>query len=359
MVELGRTTLAAVGFSGQRGAALEVTGGAELLLTGSALHASVSGIPGVRVLRGGKAELRHVRFQGPFQRAVDASGPAMLRLSGVQVQDAVTGLWLSGGTAVVDSMEVRGGRGPGLYVAGGHLQLRDVRVNGHEYGLLTGTAASVEGRTVRSIGAERAGLALVRSQAVLEDVHIESAGPMGGVQLVSSEVRISGLEVQGGVSSGVVARSTQLTIDGGVISGPRGADSAEGDAIQIRGGRATLGGLRVQECSGIGILAAEAATVTLARSTVHDAGVAGVAVETEARLSASEVSIEGTNGPAVLVTERGTAKLRGITARSNRDGPLWAECSQGVEVEIDGWTGDVTPMPASCVHGAWAVTPRR
>ncbi|HZX43683.1 MAG TPA: right-handed parallel beta-helix repeat-containing protein, partial [Myxococcaceae bacterium] len=293
------------------------------------------------------------------QRGVEATRPAALRLSRVQVQDAVTGLWLSGGTAVVESMEIRGGRGPALYVAGGTLQLRDVGVGGHEYGLLTGGEARIDARGVRSTGAERAGLAVVRSKAVLEDVHVEAAGKMGGLQLVSSEVRIRGLEVQGGLSSGLVARDAQLTLDGGVISGLRSADPAEGDAVQIRGGRATLGGLRIQDCTGAGVVAAEAATVTLTRSTVVGAGVAGVAVETLARLTASEVSIERTQGPAVLVTDRGTAQLRATTARSNRDGALWAECSQGVDVEIDGWTGDVTPMPAPCVHGAWAVTPRR
>ena len=79
----------------------------------------------------------------------------------------------------------------------------------------------------------------------------------------------------------------------------------------------------------------------------------------KARLTASAVSVDRTAGPAVLVTERGSARLRAMTARSNRDGALWAECSQGVEVEIDGWTGDVTPLPAPCVHGSWAVIPRR
>jgi hypothetical protein len=87
--------------------------------------------------------------------------------------------------------------------------------------------------------------------------------------------------------------------------------------------------------------------------------VAGLAAETEASLTATEVSIERTAGPAVLVTERGTARLRLITARANRDGPLWAECSQGVDVEIDGWAGDASPVPAPCVHGAWAIIPRR
>jgi hypothetical protein len=92
---------------------------------------------------------------------------------------------------------------------------------------------------------------------------------------------------------------------------------------------------------------------------VSGAGVAGIVAETEGRLTATDVSIEKTAGPAVLVTDRGRAQIRALSARGNRDGALWAECSQGVDVEIDGWTGDATPMPAPCVHGSWAVTPRR
>ena len=95
----------------------------------------------------------------------------------------------------------------------------------------------------------------------------------------------------------------------------------------------------MQDCSGVGVLAAEGGGGELARATVSGAGVAGVVAETEGRLTATEVSIERTAGPAVLVTDRGTAQLRAMTARGNRDGALWAECSQGVDVEIDGWTG--------------------
>ena len=359
VVEGGRTQLIGVSISGQRGPAVEVGSGAELVLSASTVQASVSAVPGVRVLSGGKAELDRVRFQGPFERAVEARSPAALRLSGLQVADAVTGLWLSGGTAVVEGMEVRGGRGPGVYVAAATVQLRDVRVGGHEYGLLTGEGARIDGRGIRTSGATRAGLGLVKSKGTLEDVHVDSAGSLGGVQLISSEVRLRGLEVQGGRSSGLVTRDAQLTLEGATFRGPSGVDPSDGDAVQIRGGTATLGGVRVQDCSGAGVVAAEAATVSLTRTTVSGAGVAGVVVETEARLTGSEVSVERTAGPAVLVTERGTAQLRGMTTRGNRDGALWAECSQGVNVEIEGWMGDVTPQPAPCVHGAWAVTPRR
>ena len=359
VVEGGRTVLSGVSISGQRGPAVEVNAGAELALTGSTVQASVSSVPGVRVLPGGKAELSRVQFQGPFQRAVDARSPAALRLSDLRIQDAVTGLWLSGGTAVVEGMEVRGGRGPGVYVAGATVQLRDVSVGGHEYGLLTGDGARIDGRGIRSSGAARAGLGLVKSKGTLEDVHVESAGPMGGVQLVSSEFRLRGLEVQGGRSSGLVTRDAQVTLENATFRGPSGVDPIDGDAVQIRGGTATLGGVRVQDCSGAGVLAAEASTVTLTRATVTGANVAGVVVETEAQLTGTDVSVERTAGPAVLVTERATAQLRAMTTRGNRDGALWAECSQGVKVEIDGWTGDVTPQRAPCVHGTWVVTPRR
>jgi hypothetical protein len=358
VVESGRTVLASASLSGQRGAAVEVAAGAELLLTDSTVQASVSAVPGVRVLAGGKAELVQVRFQGPFRRAVDATQPSVLRLRQVQTQDAVTGLWLKGGSAVVEGMEVRGGRGPGLYVAGATVQLRDVRIEGHEYGLLTGDGARIDGRGLRSTGAERAGFGLVKSKGVLEDVHVESAGPMGGVQIVASEVRLRGLDVQGGRSSGLVARDADLTLEGATFRGPAGVDPSDGDAVQIRGGRATLGDIRVQDCTGVGVVVAEASEVGLGRTTVSGAGVAGVAVETEAHLTATDVSIERTAGPAVLVTDRGRAQLRAMTARYNRDGALWAECSQGVDVEVDGWTGDVSPTPAPCIHGSWAVTPR-
>lgn len=358
VVESGRTVLESVGLSGQRGPAIDVQAAGELVATRSTLQASVSGFPGLQVLPGGRAELREVRFRGPFQRAVVATRPGALRLSHVQVQDAVTGVWLSGGEASLESLEVRGGRGPALYVAGGALQLRDVRVSGHEYGLLSGGDARIDAKGLRSTGAERAGVALVRTQAVLEQIHVESGGQLAGIQLLSSEVRIRGLEVVGVRSSGLVTRDGQLTLEDATFVGPRATDSAEGDAVQIRGGRASLTGLRIEECSGVGLLAAEGSTVTLVRASVRRAGVAGLAVETEARLTATEVSIEGTAGPAVLVTDRATATLRKVTARSNRDGAVWAECAQGAQVEIDGWSGDAAPPPAACIRTRSPVSPQ-
>ncbi len=358
VVESGRTTAEAIGLSGQRGAAIEVQAAADLVVSRSTLQASVSGFPGLRIFPGGRAELREVQIRGPFQRAVHATSPATLRLTGVQVEDAVTGVWLSGGSASLEAVEVRGGRGPGLYVAGAALHLRDVRVSGHEYGLLSGGDARIDARGLRTTGSDRAGVALVRTQAVLEQVHVESGGQLAGLQLVSSDVRIRGLQVLGGRSSGLITRDGKLTIEGATFVGPRTTESADGDAIQIRGGGASLTGIRIEDCSGMGILAAEGAAVTITRSSIRGAGVAGLSVETDASLTASEVTIEGTRGPAVLVADRATAQLRGLTARSNRDGAVWAECSKGAQVEVEGWSGDVAPAPVPCLRNGTRIKPQ-
>ena len=163
------------------------------------------------------------------------------------------------------------------------------------------------------MGAERAGVALVRTQAVLEEVHVESGGAdWPAVQLVSSDVRIRGLEVQGGRSSGLVAREGSSRSRTRPSADLGRTDSAEGDAVQIRGGRASLTGVRVAGVQRHGVLAAEGAHRDAGpRRPSAGAGVAGLAVETEARLTATEVSIERTPGPAVLVTDRATADAPG------------------------------------------------
>jgi len=357
-VESGRATLEGARFSGQRGPAIEVGEGAALSLSSSALHASVSDVPGLRVLPGGQAELRGVRFRGPFRRAIEATRPVALAVARVEIEGAVTGLWLLGGQASVEGFEARGGRGPGLYVAAGALQLRDVRIRGHEYGLLTGDGARIEGKALASIGAELSGVALVRSKGTLESVHVESPARLASVQLLSSEVRIRGLEVQGG-PSGLIARDAQLTLEGGTFTAVRSEEANDGDAIAIYGGKASLAGLRIQDCSGIGVLAAESADVTLSRSTISGSGVAGVSAETLSHLLATGVSIERTRGPAVLVSDRGTAQLRALTARDNRDGAVWAECAQGVTVEVDGLTGDGLLSPVPCIRALSPVPPPR
>lgn len=348
-VESGRAELQGVRFSGQRGPAVEVSGGAELVLEASALQAGVSEQHGLRLVPGARATVRDVSFDGPFSRAVSASEPALLRLERVRIQQAVTAFYLEGGEAWLSALEAGGGRGPALYVARGRLHLSGVTLVGHEYGLLTGGSAQVDGMDVRSRNAERAGLAIVSSKATLSRVTVEEAGTYGGVQLVGSQARFTDLSISGGRSSGLVMRDGRLEVLRARVSGLQSPDSAAGDGMQIRGGEAHLSRLVVERCSGIGLLAAEGARVTLERSEVRGAGVAGLSAETEAHLRATDVTVEGSPGPAVLVLDGGEAQLLRIRARDNQKGALWAECASRAMVQIEDWSGDVRPTRSACV----------
>ena len=177
-------------------------------------------------------------------------------------------------------------------MAGGTLQLREVRVTGHEYGLLSGGDARVDGRASLDRRPERGAGA-----------GAEPGGARGSPDRFSRAARRRPARILRGAdprssasacrSSGLITRDGRLTLEEATFVGPHSTQSIDGDAIQIRGGHATLSGIRIRDCSGIGILAAEGAAVTLSRSSIGGAGVAGVSVETDASLTAAEISIEG------------------------------------------------------------------
>jgi hypothetical protein len=349
-VEAGRAELESVRFSGQRTTALEVAEGAVLSLSGSAFQASVSGVLGLRLLPGARATVRDTEFTGPFQRAVQAKQPAELRLEKVRTRDAVTALHLDGGEGWLMGLDAARGRGPAVFVAHGRLHVQQLSVTGHEYALLTGEGAEVDGADVRSTGAFRAALGIVQSRASLSRVTIEAAGDHGALSLLSSDVQLTDLTVTGGQFGGVSMHGGQLRLERARFSAIETSDRLAGDAVQVRTGRATLSSLDVQGCSGIGLLAAEGAVVDLTGGTVQGAGVAGLSVDTEGQLTATGVTVRDTRGPAVLALDGGKARLVRIQARANRDGGVWAECSKRASVEVEGWTGDVLPTPSECIR---------
>lgn len=145
-------------------------------------------------------------------------------------------------------------------------------------------------------------------------------------------------------------RGGQLRLERARFSDIASADRLAGDAVQIRGGRATVLALDVKACSGTGLLAAEGAVVDLTKGSVRGAGVAGLSADAEGQLTATEVTVTDTRGPAVLVLDGGRARLVRIQASANRDGGVWAECSKGAVVEVEGWSGDVLPQASACIR---------
>ena len=125
-------------------------------------------------------------------------------------------------------------------------------------------------------------------------------------------------------------RGGQLRLERARFSAIESPDRLAGDAVQIRGGRATVLALDVQGCSGIGLLAAEGAVVDLTGGSVRGAGVAGLSADTEGQLTATGVTMQRHAGPrGAGRSTAGRARLVRIQARANRDGGVWAECSRG------------------------------
>ena len=340
----GILQLDGVRFSGQREAALVLAPGAKLEAAGTLFEASVSGGLGLLLEAGAQAELHGCTFEGPWQRAIEARAPQSLSVATSSFRGAVTALQLKGGRADVADVTISEGRGPALFVSGGALSLHRVEVRGHEYALLTGSGAVVEAEDLSSTGADRAGVGVVQAKAHFVRLSIASAGTLGGLQCVSSEVSVEGLHVTGVRGVGVSTREGNLRLDDAVVRRTREPDGSGGDGLQLRGGRAVLANLTVQDASGACLLAAEGAEVHLTHASLERCHTAGLAVETGARLFTSAVTVQSSEGPGAVATSEGELVLRGFRALAT-DGVVWAECANGAQVRTLEVAGVLPTLP--------------
>ncbi len=342
----GALRLVQVHFSGQRVGALLLAEGATLAATDSLFEASVSEGVGLALEPGARAQLSGCTFEGPWRHGVEGHAPAALGMANTGFRGAVTALHLRGGSAELSDVAISEGRGPGLYVAGGRLALHRVQVSGHEYALLTGTGAVVEAEELRSTGADRAGVAVVRAQAQFRRLSIHSAGTFGGLQCIASQVRVEGLEVEEVAGVGVSQRDGTLELEDALVTRTRDPDGSGGEGLSLRGGRATLHNLTVRETAGACLLAAEGAEVTVSMGTLERCHKAGLVAETSAHLTASNVRVQSSEGPAAVAAADASLVLSTFQAAST-EGLVWAECAGGAQVRA--W--QVAGLPAlPCVE---------
>jgi len=347
LVGTGPLELEDVHFSGQRAMGLHLLEGGNLTATASRFEASVSGGVGLLLEAGTQAQLQGCIFEGPWQRALEARAPKSLSVATSSMRGAVTALQLLGGQADVTDVTISEGRGPGLFVAGGTLLLHRVEVRGHEYALLTGAEAVVEAEDFSSTGADRAGVAVVQAKAHFVRLAIASAGTLGGLQCVSSDVRVEGLRVTDVAGLGVSTRGGSLRLDDASVARTREPDSSGGDGLQLRGGRAVVNRLTVKDAWGACLLAAEGADVLLSHASFERCHTAGLAVETAARLWTSNVTVQTSQGPGAVATSDGELVLRSFRALGT-DGVVWAECANGAQVRTQEVAGLLPTLP--CVQ---------
>ncbi len=350
----GALRLTQVQFSGQRLGALLLAGGGTLQATTCRFEASVSEGVAVALEPGVRVQLSGCTFEGPWRRGVEARAPAVLSIAGTGFRGPVTALHLRGGSAELSDVTIGEGRGPALYVTSGTLGLHRVQVSGHEYALLTGTDAVVEGEDVTSTRADRAGVGLVHAKAHFRRLTITSAGTFGGLQCVASDVRVEGLRVEEVAGLGVSQRDGTLTLDDVVVTRTRDPDGTGGEGMQLRGGRANLTNVTIRQTAGACLLAAEGADVRLSHATLERCHTAGLVADTGAHLTASGVTVESSEGPGAVATGAGLLVLATFQALSTQ-GAVWAECAGGTQVQAWAVAGGLPALP--CVEGLAAPPP--
>jgi len=353
----GALHLEDVRLSGQRHAGLVLGPAARLEARSVVLEAGVSEAVGLLIPPGATARLSGVTFEGPWRRGIEGRAPASLVVAQSGFRGSVTALHLRGGSAELTDVVVSEGRGPGLYVAGGSLRLRRVQVSGHEYALLTGTGATVEAEDLTSVRADRAGVGVVNARASFDRLVIRQGGTFGGLQGVGAEVTARALRIEDIAGLGVSMRDSTFILDGATVRRTRDPDGTGGDGLQLRGGRATLSRLAVDETAGACLIAAEAAEVSLSASTLAHCRTAGVVAETGASLTVSEASVQTTDGPAAVASGDAQLVLRGFSAASAGEGLLWAECSAGARVTASDVRGTLPMLPCVQLVRAPAAVP--
>ncbi len=349
VVASGGLRLEGVAFSGQREGAVRLTGG-RLAVKAGRFEASVSETVGVSLEGKVTAEVKESTFTGPWRRGVRVSGGAEAELEGVRFEGAVMGLDQEGGRVRLRRVTVEGGRGAGLLVTDGSLEIEEASVHGHEYGLAS-NGAKLRVRGFTSVRAERAGLGLTRSTGRLEDVQVRQSGSYGAVQLVASELELQGFRVDDADGYGVVATNGRLRARDGSITRMRSSERFTGDGLHLRGVKADIEGVEVRGAPGAGVLAAQGAEVELRDVTLIQCQQAGLAVETLARVKAVGLEVRDTGGAALAVLRDSEVSVDVLTASGLAEGLVWAECEGAARVRLGRLkTEDLRGVSAPCVE---------
>lgn len=346
VTEGGGVRLERVGFSAQRTGAVRVAAG-RLEVQASRFEAAVSETTGVLV-EGASASARIVgsAFTGPFRRAVRVRGSdARVELEDARFSGPVSAVGVDGGHAEVRRAVAEGGRGSAFSVVEGGLVLEDVRVTGHEYGMSAMRARKLEVRRFTSVRAERAGLGVVQSQGVLEDVVVRDSGDFGGIQQVGGALEVRRFRVEGAKEHGLVALQGKLRARDGTFTGVRG------DGLHLRRMEADVEGVVMRDVAGTCVLAAEGARVVLRDAELAGCGHSGLMVDALARLEATGVEIRGAE-TALAAMGGGELSVDALTATGLKEGLVWAECDGPTRVRLGRVRSeDPRGRSAPCVEG--------
>lgn len=344
----GATALHAVGFSGQRQAGARVEPGAWGVVQGCRFMAAISETEGVRVEGQGRLLVAKTSFTGPYRRAVRVLPTGTAELVDLDAEGPVTVLHAVDADVRIREGMFQGGRGPAIFVAGGRLAVAGARVLGHEYAVQASRGAVVELRELTSVRAEGAAIALVEARSDLAGLVLIEPGTLGGLQLLGGSVAARNIRVHAARGPAVLARLAEGELLGLTVTGGGGGDGAS--AVEVRGGRIALRGVGVRGSSGACVLASAATSLLIEDAELERCELGGLLVDRGAEVRAQSLWIAGSRGPAVVIPEAATLALDALASRGNADGPLWAECAQGIHLTVGRVDSDAPWTLAAC-HG--------
>jgi len=300
---------------------------------------------------GVEARIIQSTFVGPYRRAVRVLGTRVrVELEDVHFSGPVSAVGVDSGHAEVRRAVAQGGTGSAFSVVNGALVLEDVRVTGHEYGLSAMKARRLAVRGFTSEGARRAGLGVVRSKGLLEDLVVKDSGGFGGLQLVESDMEVRRFRVEGSAEYGLSALKGALRLRGGSITGVTSGDGIAGDGLDLRQVTADVEGVVVRDVAGACVLAAQDARVTLREVELRGCQRVGVTVDTFARLEAPSLNIHE-SGFALAAMGEGELRVDVLGASELAEGLIWTECKGATRVRLSHVTSqDVRGLSAPCVE---------
>lgn len=366
----GATTLQDVTLLGATEAGLELLAG-KLDATRLRLVTPTRAAAGVRIGRGTRATLRHVRTDGPFGRAVEVSR-AQLTLEDAELNGAIVALHAEEAVlqasrlAILDPgvfarppsreaprhVTVDGGNnhaptppgasrtagkreggvtavspGAGIFVAGGVGALTDVFITGHEYGLLTRNAQL---RVTRfgSLRARRSAIGIVGGVLDASAVVLARPGPFGAIQVSGGRSRVAGLVVTGWSEQAVWLRGGSLHLSAAAIVNP--APGEDGHPLSARVGAVTADHLRVQGAPGACLYVSGGGELR-ARAALLDACTWGIAADGDASIRVAGGMV-GASEAAIVAVAGGQVTTFDVTALPGRVRTIDADCASGARV---------------------------
>lgn len=337
--------------SGQRTAAITITG-VRTELSGGELVSISNGKPvGVEVQDGGELHARGVRLSGPFRFGIRAKR-SRLRLDTLEVEGATVGVGcFDGCDGVIRRSSLTQGPGAGLLVSSGRLVARDNLLSRYEQcaGANPGGELILEDNVTALC--ELTGIGAF--SAKLEVAHHLHVGPAStaAIELVGSRatVRDSVLVDPGiigvGIRGGTVELSELL-----VRAARPDRDGLFGDGIYaLTADSLTVRGAILESNAGTA-LTANHTPVRVVDLEAWFNRVGGVMAQNRATIHLLGVSLSYNLGPALVAMEAARIEVEGGRLWRNGEGPAAASCGEAASVWLTGVRIDPEPAaPLPCV----------